>query len=603
MKPLPLIATKFFPLPSPGKQLKRQGLISRMEEGLAARHPLILISAPAGYGKSTLVAEWRESTQRTITWLSLDDSDNEPSRFLVYLIAALQNADKSIGMELMTMLEANQLPPRETIIALLTEDLLASRNSLVCVLDDFQVIQDPNVLDILQDLIVHPLPLQFAIVTREDPALPLGRLRANDRLTEIRALDLRFTKEETAAFFREVMNIPLTERDLSLLLERTEGWVAGLQLAGLSMQGGKDPSEVIASLSGNNRHILSYLTEEVLKQQETSVQEFLLYTSILSKFNADLCNAVTQRSDSAVLLEAMLASNLFLIPLDDEGFWYRYHHLFAELLFSYLLRSQPGLLKELHHRAAEWFESQSMPAEAIDHALAARDFARAATLLEINTWTLLNQGYVRRIEAWMQSLPVEWRTQSPRTNLSFAWMYLLRGNFIKVVPHLQEAETALENAPEADDLRAECHALRANLLQSQGEIPAAIENAKEAIKIVSPGNVRLLGLANLGLGAGYRQAVQFDLAVNALQQAIRFSRESGDSVTGALAATHLILMSLQHGRLNLAEAVSSQMIELMECIGEAVPPIIGAIYGALGLVYYERNQIEQARDHYLRGIH
>ncbi|GAP11815.1 hypothetical protein BECAL_03009 [Bellilinea caldifistulae] len=574
-----------------------------MEEGLAARHPLILISAPAGYGKSTLVAEWRESTQRTITWLSLDDSDNEPSRFLVYLIAALQNADKSIGMELMTMLEANQLPPRETIIALLTEDLLASRNSLVCVLDDFQVIQDPNVLDILQDLIVHPLPLQFAIVTREDPALPLGRLRANDRLTEIRALDLRFTKEETAAFFREVMNIPLTERDLSLLLERTEGWVAGLQLAGLSMQGGKDPSEVIASLSGNNRHILSYLTEEVLKQQETSVQEFLLYTSILSKFNADLCNAVTQRSDSAVLLEAMLASNLFLIPLDDEGFWYRYHHLFAELLFSYLLRSQPGLLKELHHRAAEWFESQSMPAEAIDHALAARDFARAATLLEINTWTLLNQGYVRRIEAWMQSLPVEWRTQSPRTNLSFAWMYLLRGNFIKVVPHLQEAETALENAPEADDLRAECHALRANLLQSQGEIPAAIENAKEAIKIVSPGNVRLLGLANLGLGAGYRQAVQFDLAVNALQQAIRFSRESGDSVTGALAATHLILMSLQHGRLNLAEAVSSQMIELMECIGEAVPPIIGAIYGALGLVYYERNQIEQARDHYLRGIH
>lgn len=583
--------------------MKRQGLISRMEEGLAARHPLILISAPAGYGKSTLVAEWRESTQRTITWLSLDDSDNEPSRFLVYLIAALQNADKSIGMELMTMLEANQLPPRETIIALLTEDLLASRNSLVCVLDDFQVIQDPNVLDILQDLIVHPLPLQFAIVTREDPALPLGRLRANDRLTEIRALDLRFTKEETAAFFREVMNIPLTERDLSLLLERTEGWVAGLQLAGLSMQGGKDPSEVIASLSGNNRHILSYLTEEVLKQQETSVQEFLLYTSILSKFNADLCNAVTQRSDSAVLLEAMLASNLFLIPLDDEGFWYRYHHLFAELLFSYLLRSQPGLLKELHHRAAEWFESQSMPAEAIDHALAARDFARAATLLEINTWTLLNQGYVRRIEAWMQSLPVEWRTQSPRTNLSFAWMYLLRGNFIKVVPHLQEAETALENAPEADDLRAECHALRANLLQSQGEIPAAIENAKEAIKIVSPGNVRLLGLANLGLGAGYRQAVQFDLAVNALQQAIRFSRESGDSVTGALAATHLILMSLQHGRLNLAEAVSSQMIELMECIGEAVPPIIGAIYGALGLVYYERNQIEQARDHYLRGIH
>lgn len=576
--------------------------MSRIEDGLSSHQPLTLVSAPAGYGKSALVAEWRENTRRTITWLALDESDNEPVRFFLYFTAALQKADETIGTELMTLLEANQLPPRETLIALLTEDLLASETSLVCVLDDFQSIQDPFILDILQELIAQPQLLQFVIVTREDPALPLGRLRAHAQLTEIRAADLRFSKDETKRFFFDVMLIPLSESDLSLLEERAEGWVAGLQLAGLSMKGRKDPSAVIASLSGNHRHILGYLTEEVLKQQSPSVQEFLLQTSILAKFNADLCNAVTQRGDAAALLDQLLASNLFLIPLDDEGRWYRYHHLFAGLLLGIQSRSHPKLVKELHIRSAEWFEHQHMPLDAIDHALAAEDFARAAALLETHTWTLLNQGYVRRVEAWMQSLPAEWRAQSPCTNFGFAWMYLLRGNFAKVNPHLQQVESALENASAADDLRAESLALKANLLQSQGRIPEAIEHAQHALMIVPPANVRVSGLAYLGLGAGYRQAVQFDLAVDALQQAIRFSRESGDSVTGALATTHLILMSLQHGRLHFAEEVSSQMIERMERSNGAVPPIIGAVYGALGLVYYERNQVERARDHYLRGI-
>lgn len=576
--------------------------MSCIEDGLSSHHPLTLVSAPAGYGKSALVAEWRESTQRTTTWLDLDESDNEPLHFFLYLTAAFRKVDETIGTELITLLEANQLPPRETLIALLTEDLLVSETPLVCVLDDFQSIQDPFILATLQELIAQPQLLQFVIITREDPALPLGRLRAHALLTEIRAADLRFSRDETERFFLDVMRIPLSASDLSLLDERAEGWIAGLQLAGLSMQGRKDSSAVIASLSGNHRHILSYLTEEVLKQQAPSVQEFLLQTSILAKFDADLCNAVTQRSDAAALLEQLLASNLFLIPLDDEGRWYRYHHLFADLLFGILTRSQPKLVKELNIRSAEWFEQQHMPLDAIDHALAAQDFSRAAALLEAHTWTLLNQGYVRRVEAWRQALPEERRAQSPRTNLGFAWMYILRGNFARVNHHLQQVEAALENAGATDDLRAECLALKANVMQSQGRIPEAIESAQLALTIVPPANVRILGLAYLGLGGAYRQAVQFDRAVDALQQAICFSRESGDSVTGALATTHLILMSLQHGRLHFAEEVSSQMIERMERSNGAVSPIIGAVYGALGLVYYERNQVELARDHYLRGI-
>jgi len=583
--------------------VERVDLLARIESGLDSLHSLTLVSAPAGYGKSAIVAEWYQRTRRPVTWLSLDESDNEPLRFFIYFIAALQKVHASIGIELITLLQSNQLPPRETLITLLINDLLGLETPPVCVLDDFQSIQDGIILDVLQEIITRSRhPLHLIIVSREDPALPLGRLRAHARLTEIRASDLRFTKNEINQFFWDVVQIQLSESSLSLLDERTEGWVAGLQLVGLSMQGREKPEAVIASLSGNHRHILSYLTEEVLKQQLPSVQEFLLQTSILAKFNADLCNAVTQRSDASALLEQLLASNLFLIPLDDEGNWYRYHHLFADLLLSILSRSQPKLVKEYHIRSAEWFEQQHMPLDAIDHALAAHDFARAATLLETYTWTLLNQGYVRRVEAWMQSLPAPWRAQSPRTNLGFAWMYLLRGNFAKVIPHLQQVESALENTSVTDDLRAECLALKANLMQSLGKIPEAIEHAQQALIIVPPANVRVLGLAYLGLGAGYRQAVQFDLAVDALQHAIRFSRESGDSVTSALATTHLILMSLQHGRLYFAEEVSSQMIERMERSNAAAPPIIGAVYGALGLVYYERNQIERALDHYLRGI-
>lgn len=602
VKPRPLIATKFFPPPSPPHRVKRPHLVARIEEGLHFHHPLILISAPTGYGKSALVAQWRESTHRTITWLTLDDTDNEPLRFFVYLIAALQKVDPNIGTELMVLLEANQLPPHETLIALLTEDLMASKTSLVCVLEDFQSIQDPFILGSLQELIAQPLPLQFIMVTREDPAMPLGRLRAHASLTEIRAMDLRFAKEEIELFFREVMQIPLSEPDLLLLEQRTEGWVAGLQLAALSMKGHRDLSGVIASLSGDNRHILNYLTEEVLNQQPPEVQDFLLKTSILAKFNADLCNAVAQRGDAAVLLVQLLASNLFLIPLDDNGEWYRYHPLFADLLRGFLRRAQSPQMPELHLRAAEWFERQEMPLEAIDHALAAEDFARAARLLEKYTWALLNQGYARRLELWLQSLPPEWRTQSLRTKLSFAWIYLLRSNFAKVVPYLQAVETALENALRKDDLWAECLALKANLLQAQGRVAEAIEHAEEALKVVSPENARVLGLAYLALGAGHRQAGQFDRAVEALQQAVRFSRMSDESVTGALATSHLILMNLQYGRLNDAEKVSIQMLEQMESSQERVSPIVGAVYGALGLVYYERNQIEQAREYYLRGI-
>jgi LuxR family maltose regulon positive regulatory protein len=599
-----LRASKLFLPLSPSSQVTRPHLIQRLNDGLSSARPLTLISAPAGYGKSALAAEWVKQTKLPITWLALDMADDEPSRFFLYFISALQKINPSIGEGLAPVLRAGQLPPQETLLTELVNDLLTTKSAFICVLDDFQFIQDKFILDVLYGLLNHQLHL--VIITREDPALPLARLRVRNQLTEIRANDLRFSGDEIQRFLLNVMRIRLSGKDISLLEERTEGWVAGLQLAGLSMQGRENPSAFVEALSGSHRHILSYLTEEVLNRQSAQIQNFLLQTSILSKLNGDLCNAVTGQADSAALLEQSFTSNLFLIPLDDEGHWYRYHHLFAELLLDQLRRASPEQITELHQRASQWYENHHMYSDAIEHALAAEDFSRVMDLLETHVWGLLNEGYARRVEAWMQSIPLEKRAQSPHISLGFAWMHMLRGRFGQVVPYLKQAESALENMPESKDtisMQAECFALQSNLMQAQGKIPESIEAAQRALQIIDPESFKVRGLAYLGLGAGYRQAVDFDKAVDALQQAIRVSHESGDLVTGTLATTHLVLMCLQHGRLRFAAEVGSKTIEWLEHSEAASPPIVGSVYGALGLVYYEWDQIEKAREYFQRGIH
>ena len=349
----PLLAAKFHRPIASRHQVARPALLARLNAGLAAGHPLTLIAAPAGYGKTTLAAQWAAQLDQPVTWLALEEADDDPLRFCTYLVAALQRVHPAIGAELLPALLAGQLPPQAALVATLLNDLDAARtlnpsglrrpegfgDPLVCVLDDFHAIQDPAILAVLQSLLAHrPSGLHLALVTREDPALPLARLRARDQLTEVRAADLRFDQAETAAFLRDGMGLALSEADLARLAARTEGWAAGLQLAGLSLQGRADPAAFVETLSGSHRFILGYLTEEVLARQPAAVQQFLLDTSILARLSGDLCDAVTGLTGSATLLERLLAANLFLVPLDDEGRWYRYHHLFAELLQGQLRR-------------------------------------------------------------------------------------------------------------------------------------------------------------------------------------------------------------------------------------------------------------------------
>ncbi|MDD5467578.1 MAG: LuxR C-terminal-related transcriptional regulator [Anaerolineales bacterium] len=583
--------------------LSRPRLLERLQTGLDQGRKFTLISAPAGYGKTTLVAEWLNRVGMPFTWLSLDKGDDEPLRFFTYFVVALQRIDENIGKELTHALQAGQLPPLETLVASLVNDIAEVGSHFLYVLDDFQMLQDKVICDGLNGLVAYQPPqLHLVIVTREDPPLPLARLRAKNQMTEIRASDLRFSEMEIGQFLQERMGLSLSPQDIATLENRTEGWVAGLQLAGLSMRGRENPSEFVATLSSSNRFILGYLIDEVLQCQPPEVQNFLLQTSILSKLNGDLCGAVTGQADSDTRLEGLLAANLFLIPLDDEQRWYRYHHLFADLLTNQLRHAHPELPTELHRRASRWYETQAMHTDAIEHAIAASDYARAISLLEEHAWGLLNQGYTRLIETWMQSIPADWHSRSARINLSFAWIHLLRGNFGQVLPYLDQVEAILAilgpKAQETTAIQAEYLALQSNLLQVQGKIAESAESATRALQLADLSNLKVLGLAWLGLGSAYRQAADFDKAANALQNAIQTSRASENSVTEMLAVSHLTLMSIQHGRLRLAAEAASQVMDREVTL----QPIAGAVYGALGLVALEWNQMEKAHEHLLRGI-
>ena len=315
-----LLATKLRPPAISPKRTQRPHLVRRLSDGLEAGRQITLLSAPAGFGKTVCAGDWVSTLGWPVAWLTLDPADDEPERFFTYFFAALQQAAPGVGEEIAALLAAGQLPPGDIISATLINDLLAAEHSFVLVLDDLHVIQDRFILQVLQTLVGNlPPALRLVLLTREDPDLPLARLRARNQLTEIRAGDLRFTRPETADFLGQVMGLSLSQFDIASLADKTEGWIAGLQLAGLSIRDRADPSGFIAGLRGTHRFILSYLTEEVLHRRPLEIQNFLLQTSILERLSGALCDAVTGRAGSAQLLEQLLNANLFLIPLDDEG--------------------------------------------------------------------------------------------------------------------------------------------------------------------------------------------------------------------------------------------------------------------------------------------
>ena len=456
----PLLLTKLYIPPPRPKVVLRPRLFERLNEGLHRK--LTLISAPAGFGKTTLVSEWIADCGLQVAWLSLDERDNDQTQFMTYLVAVLQRISANLGEGVLSMLNSSQPPKTEMLITELLNEISAIPNDFVIVLDDYHVIDSKTVDSVLVFLIEHiPPQMHLLITTREDPHLPLARLRARNQLTELRAVDLRFMPSEAAEFLNHIIGLNLSVDDITALDRRTEGWIAGLQLAAISMQGNPDVDGFIKSFTGSHRFVMDYLLEEVLHRQPADIQSFLLSTSILDRLSGPLCKSVMGPTETSGqdFLEYLDRANLFIVPLDSQRHWFRYHHLFGDLLLQRLQRSATLSTKndgptiaELHRRASKWYEQNGLAADAIRHALAAKDFERAATLIELTVPAMRrNRQEVTIVElGWLKALPEELIQSRPVLCIAYAYALFGGGKSEATEVWLRKAEQWLDTLTKQD---------------------------------------------------------------------------------------------------------------------------------------------------------
>jgi len=445
----PLVQTKLY-LPRLRRSwVRRPRLSGRLLRGSDAR--LTLISAPAGFGKTTLLAAWladATTDNRAVAWLSLDQGDRQPATFWTYVITALQAAVPGVGADVLPLLQSAQ-PPVETVLVAVLNELSATPNEVVLVLDDYHLVDGPDLRDGMTFLLEHlPPHIHLVISSRADPLLPLARLRARGELVEVRAADLRFTPDEVATYLNDITGLNLTPDDIAALEGRTEGWIAALQLAAISMQGRTDIGGFIAQFAGNDRYIVDYLVEEVLTQQTDPVREFLLHTAVLDRLTGPLCDTVTGRDDGSQLLITLERANLFLVPLDDRREWFRYHHLFADVLRAHLLAQRPDLVPQLHQRASLWYERHNHTEQAVRHALAARDFDRAVYLMELAAPAIRRHRQETVLFGWLQELPDVAVRRSPVLSVFYGYMLMVSGDLAGFEGRLDDAERTLAAVPD-----------------------------------------------------------------------------------------------------------------------------------------------------------
>ena len=616
----PLLQTKFY-LPAARPTLvRRSHLFERLEAG--GNRPITLVSAPAGFGKTTLVSEWisdfrfasteeasqhpKSKIQNRVAWLSLDEDDNEPVRFLTYLIAALQTCLPAIGESALALLSAPQAPPAKLILTQLINDLgtrTVSRSTgpLVLVLDDYHLITSPAIHEALIFFIDHlPATLHLVISSRVDPPLPLARWRVRNQIREIRAADLRFLPEEADAFLNQAMGLALSNREIAQLTARTEGWIAGLQLAALSLQGRQDAGSFIQQFTGSNTYIIDYLLEEVLQRQPEPVQTFLQQSSLLQRLCGSLCNAVTGRSDGQAVLEQLQRTNLFLIALDDERRWYRYHHLFAEVLHSRLAHTQPEQVATLHRRACDWYESAGLLDEAMHHALAANDLERAATLIEEHNIALLLRSQVTVVTGWLQPLPVALIESRPLLALAAAWVYMTARQLDRLA-HMLYAVPILQSPDLEPWTQSQLLILQASLALFQGDSERAASAARQGLHLVPAGLDSLRATALLILGSALTQTNDWVAATPILHETIQVG-VAGGNLYNAMLAYH-ILSRFQSGRgeINAAIDTLNEALQVAAQQGQSLIPAVGVIHIGLGALWVAQGKLVQAEDALLRG--
>jgi LuxR family transcriptional regulator, maltose regulon positive regulatory protein len=440
----PLVETKLYPPKLRRSLVARPRLSGRLSRGAESR--LTLISAPAGFGKTTLLAEWLAATrtERSLAWLSLEESDSQPASYWTYLITALQAVVPGVGASTLLLLQSAQ-PPIETVLATVLNELGIVPNDIYLVLDDYHLIDSADVQAGMTFLVEHlPPQVHLVVSTREDPALPLARLRGRGELVEVRAADLRFTLDEVAAYLNDVIGLDLAASDIAALEGRTEGWIAALQLAALSMEGRDDVAGFIAGFAGDDRYIVDYLVDEVLGRQPAHVRSFLVQTSLLDRLSGPLCDAVTGQHRGKAMLESLDRANLFVVPLDDSRRWYRYHHLFADVLQTHLIDEHPDRVAALHRRASQWYERNGEPSQAIRHALAAGDVERAAGLVELELPALRRRRQEATIRGWIDAIPCEVVRVRPVLAVGFIGALMAGGEFEGVEDWLADVDRWVE---------------------------------------------------------------------------------------------------------------------------------------------------------------
>jgi len=618
-----LLATKFFVPSSPNIVIARPRLFQLLQTGLAYR--LLLLSAPAGFGKSTLLSAWIHSLPQGkphVAWISLDAEDNDPLRFWSYVLTALDHQLPGRFTDLLLSLQGQPPPPLANIVIAMINTLLSTQEEIALVLDDYHLLMEPEIHTSLAMFIEHlPAHLHLILATRTDPPLPLSRLRGRGYLYEVRTDELRCTQEEVVAFLERVMGIVLTGEDAQNVMLRTEGWLAGLQLFGLSLQqGNADPEELLDQLSGNQRYIFDYLTDEVLGQQDQSVQTFLAQTSILEQLNASLCDAVTLRDDSQLLLKQLEQANLFVISLDTKRQWYRYHHLFAETLRRRLGQTQPELIATLHRRASHWYAEHDFLTEAIQHAFSAHEWAWAAQLISDLPlpviWRTESQTLFL-LRHWLEALPDEIVYAQPHLCLAFAqamyqiapsarldnWLDTAEATLNASLEQLP-AESASEEREKQLRLLGEVLAYRAFLQSFREDGQLALPLCQRALALLSPDDFVIraqIAFAQL-LTYVYSEANDIELAIHYGQQAGQLALAADKPALAVFYLGATVFYFVEAGRLHEAGHLAQQVQELaIQADGSLLPEI------SMGLTAYadvlrEWNQLDAALEMGLQAM-
>jgi LuxR family maltose regulon positive regulatory protein len=607
-----LLATKFQTPRLPPNLVTRPRLTQQLDDGLRQGHRLILVVAPAGYGKTTLVTDWLGTAGIPATWLSLDESDSDPVRFFTYVVAALQALDAKVGQSLLDTLHTIPQSP-EAFVDPLINDLAAAKRAIILALDDYHVITSALVQQAMAYLLHHVPPnLHLVVLTRADPPFPLPRWRLREEMTEVRDRDLRFTSEEMTAFLNSVHKLNLPAEQIAALESRTEGWPAGIQLAALSLQGlsGERAAHFIEVFSGSHRYVIDYLADEVLRRQSEEVQSFLLQTCILKRLSAPLCDAVTGQQGSQALLELLEKSNLFLVPLDDQRQWYRYHPLFADLLRARLAQTYPDQLPVLHQRASEWYEQNELGPEAVVHALAAGDLERIVRVIEGRALSMMDATEWSTLAEWLNALPGEVVRRQPWLCIARAWILAGDRQFDAAARYLEEAEIGqktladgVAGTTESRRLLGYAATLRTHITSLQGDLQATVRFARQAVELLPQRDQSTRSLVAKHLVVLFRVGGDLHAADQVLAEALAESRAARDRFATVVLLGQVGLNQIAKGQLRGAYATCQDALRIAEehlqQVGRQLPAVT-YVYPALSSVLREWNDLQSAV-HYARA--